>query len=529
MIKGEILGDGTYGIVYSCSNINTGEKYAIKRNLREKTTLFLSSVRELDLLNKLKDHPHIIKLEFVSYKNPFVGNEFESLDCKERKNQSDDEIHFIFEKASYNLYQYVDKFKLYPDYGLLKRYMIQILLSIEYMHKHSIIHCDLKPQNILVMEDAIDVLGDKNIIKICDMGLSIPYTYQGCQTPNVVTSWYRAPEIILGYPHYDYKSDIWSIGCIFFEIIAGIQFLAKTQENDNALVSKILSALPEELSIKMMRSLITSNKWKKIKLYAYHNPKGKRKSWVDKLNLSKQKVLEFEKNAGSLGLFCDLLDQMFQFDWDVRIDITKCIAHPFFQDKKELIDETRKLYNPEHSFERMLYITPCQERNWVKEVVNNIFNNRHEKPIIKWYNHRILFQSLHLFDSYISGIYEDKELSINTANILTKYDTLLRFYSFLYLCVKYFGVLDYNILFSDVFSSEYFTSQAKLEIEIFERGIVQKMDHDIYRVSIYEAADNFIIPMNDNHILKLLKLYLDINQKLIIKPSNFVKLALDLK
>lgn len=523
MKKGEVLGDGTYGIVYSCEHSDTGEKYAIKRNLAEKTTLFLSSVRELDLLTKLRDHPHIVTLEYVSYKNPFIGEGFEAIDGKERKNQRDDGIHFIFGEASYNLNQYLSKSKYEPDYSLIKKYMIQILLAIEYIHKHSIIHCDLKPSNILVLEDKADVLGNKNIVQICDFGLSIPYTYQGDQTPNVVTSWYRAPEIILGYPHYDYKSDIWSIGCIFYEMISNKQFLINTPENDNALISKILACLPEEIQMKTMRSLVTSNKWKQIKLYAYHKPKGKRKSWVDQFGLSKKQILDFETKAGSMDLFCDLLDQMFQLDWDLRNDITECINHSFFQDQKLLIDETRKLYNPTFSFEKMLYIVPCQERTWVKEVANSIYCNRLK---IKWYNHRTLFQSLHLFDSYMTGMYENKEIEIP---IFTKYEALLRFYSFLYLCVKYFSVLDYNISFNDVFSAEYRTSEAKLEIENFEIGIVQKMEHDIYRVSIYEAADNFIMPMSDDHIIKLLKSYLDINKTLNIMPSNFVKLTFDLK
>ena len=336
MIKGDILGDGTYGIVYSCESSDTGEKYAIKRNLADKNTLFLSSIRELDLLIKLRKHPHIVTLEHVSYKSPFEEGDFEPIKCKDRKNQRDDGIHFIFEKASCNLYQYIkekeNETKL--DFDLRKKYMIQILLAVEYMHKHSIIHGDLKPQNILVLENKTDVLGNRNIVQICDFGLSIPYTYQGYQTENIVTSWYRAPEIILGYPHYDYKIDIWSLGCIFFEIISGTQFLDKTPEKNDSLISKILASLPEEISIRTMRSLVTSNKWREIKLFKYHNvAQNKRKSWIQQLRLSKQEILTFEVQAGRLDSFCDLLDQMFQFDWDVRNNITECIDHPFLKIK----------------------------------------------------------------------------------------------------------------------------------------------------------------------------------------------------
>jgi len=526
------LGDGTYGVIYCCKQIDTGKNYVVKRNLTEKTILFLSSVRELDLLIKLRSHPHIISLEHISYKSPFE-EDFESLVCKDllckhlvckdRRNQRDDGIHFIFEEASCNLRQYIEQNIDTLDYDLRKRYMIQILLGMEYIHKHSIIHCDLKPQNILIMDDKSDILGNKSVAQICDFGISIPYTYQDCQVPNVVTAWYRAPEIILGYPHYDYKSDIWSLGCIFFEMIHGTQFLVGTPEGTNNLISTILKLLPEEIPMKTMRSLVTSNKWRTINLFKYHKPKGKRKSWAEQLGLSKQKILAFEAQAGSLELFCDLLDQMLEFDWDMRNDITECINHPFFEDQKSLIEETRKLYQPKCSFEKLMNIVPCQERIWLKEEVNNILRNRSKIRISKWYSNRILFQALRLFDSYLAGIYEDKDIKIP---ILSKYDSLLRFYSFLYLCVKYFSVLNNNILFNDVFGPEYRTSEAKSQIEKFEIGIVQKMDHNIYHPSVYEAADNLNIFMDDNEVIKLLNAYLDVNQITSIMPSVFCKMNL---
>ena len=530
MIKGDILGDGTYGIVYSCKQSDTGKRYALKRNLAEKNISFLNSIRETDLLTKLREHPHIVTLEFISYKSPFeVG--FEPLVCKDygskdhpckhavcrnRKDQRDDGIHFIFEEASDNLYQYIKNNDI--DYGLLKRYMVQILLGVEYMHEHSIIHCDLKPQNILIFEDKVDVLGTKNIAQICDFGLSLPYTYQGNQLPNVVTSWYRAPEIILGYPHYDCKSDVWSVGCILFEMVAKVQFLAGSPEGHNNLISKILGSLPEEIPMKTMR-LIKANKWRNIKLFEYHKvPKKKRKSWITQLGLSVDETLAFKEQAGDIDLFSDLLEQMFQVDWDTRNSITECIEHPFFEDQRLLIDETRKLYNPTQSFERLMYIVPCQERIWLKEAVNNIYHDK--LKLKKWYNDRTLFQALSLFDSYMSGIYEDKDYK---EPVFTKYETLLKFYSFLYLCIKYFTVIDCNICFDDVFEKEYRTEEAKSEIEKFEMAIIQKMEHNIYRTSVYEAADKFSIFLDDNQILKLLNAYLNVNRVLVTTPSEFVQ------
>lgn len=537
MNKGDILGDGTYGIVYSCNDKETGKNYAIKRNLVDHKTLFLSSIREVDLLVKLRKHPNIVTLEYISYKSPF-DHDFEPMNKEERKDQRDDNIHFIFGKASYNLYQYIYKIKNPIDFGLRKKYMIQILLAVEYMHNNSILHCDIKPHNILICEDEIDVLGNKNVAKICDFGLSIPYTHQGSQTPDVCTSWYRAPEIILGYPHYDYKSDVWSLGCVMFEIMANIQFFNRylagskmtEKENESSLISRIIGFLPEKPQMKTIRSLVTSKKWRKIKLYGYHDP-AKRKSWESQLNLNKNSLEQFEKTAGDIRLFSDLLDNMFQIDWDTRLSVTECIDHPFFEDQKDIIDETRKLYHPRKTLERELHIVPCKERLWVKELALNIYHDKSTRKY-KWYNHRTLFQALYLFDHYMIGMYEMNNIPFDNAlenPLFTKYDTLLKFYTFLYLCFKYFSVLEYNISFNDIVETQFQTDEAKLEMEKFESGIIQKMDHNVYRTSVYEAADSFDMIMTDSDVLKLLEAYLSVNKPLVTTPSLFIKTLFHLK
>ena len=89
--------------------------------------------------------------------------------------------------------------------------MLQILQSVGYLHAHRILHRDLKPQNILV-----DTLGT---IKIADFGLARQYSIPIKKyTHEVVTVWYRAPEVLLGCVEYTTSVDMWSIGCIFAEL-----------------------------------------------------------------------------------------------------------------------------------------------------------------------------------------------------------------------------------------------------------------------------------------------------------------------
>lgn len=94
---------------------------------------------------------------------------------------------------------------------LIKSYMKQLLIGINACHENRIIHRDLKPQNILI--------GNDGLLKIADFGLARAFSIPLKPfTQEVVTIWYRAPELLLGATEYTIAVDMWSIGCIFFEI-----------------------------------------------------------------------------------------------------------------------------------------------------------------------------------------------------------------------------------------------------------------------------------------------------------------------
>ncbi|XP_063934770.1 cyclin-dependent kinase 7-like [Zophobas morio] len=96
--------------------------------------------------------------------------------------------------------------------GDIKSFMLQSLLGLEYLHSRWILHRDLKPDNLLV--------SSKGILKLADFGLARVFgTLEGHYSPNVVTRWYRAPELCFKADIYGTGVDIWSLGCVFYELI----------------------------------------------------------------------------------------------------------------------------------------------------------------------------------------------------------------------------------------------------------------------------------------------------------------------
>ena len=153
-----------------------------------------TAIREIAVLQELKDNPHIINLDKIVH--------------GENRNR----LFLLFEYYNKDLKKYLDKVGGPLEPQLVKKIVYQLLKGTEYCHERRIMHRDLKPSNLLINDDATQ-------IKIADFGLArtmgLPLkTY----THEVVTLWYRAPEVLLGSKIYSTAIDIWSIGAIFFEL-----------------------------------------------------------------------------------------------------------------------------------------------------------------------------------------------------------------------------------------------------------------------------------------------------------------------
>lgn len=223
-VKIEKIGEGTYGIVYKGRNKITGQYVAMKkiRLESEDEGMPSTSIREISLLKEM-NHPNIVKLEDVLLEESRLFLIFEFLDMDLKK--------FMDSLGSGKLME--------PQ--IVKSYLYQINSAILYCHQRRILHRDLKPQNLL-----IDKTG---IIKVADFGLGRTFGVpMRVYTHEVVTLWYRAPEVLLGSQRYSCPIDMWAIGCIFAEMASKKPLFQGDSEIDQLFkIFRVLRTPSEEI------------------------------------------------------------------------------------------------------------------------------------------------------------------------------------------------------------------------------------------------------------------------------------------
>ncbi|XP_010227679.1 mitogen-activated protein kinase 11 [Brachypodium distachyon] len=199
----EVIGKGSYGLVCSANDLQTGEKVAIKKihNIFEHISDAARILREIKLLRLLR-HPDVVEIKHILL--PPSKKDFK-------------DIYVVFELMESDLHQVI---KANDDLTRehYQFFLYQMLRALKYMHTANVYHRDLKPKNVLANANCK--------LKICDFGLArvafsdAPTTV--FWTDYVATRWYRAPELCGSfYSKYTPAIDIWSIGCIFAEVLIG--------------------------------------------------------------------------------------------------------------------------------------------------------------------------------------------------------------------------------------------------------------------------------------------------------------------
>ncbi|KAF3097221.1 Cyclin-dependent kinase catalytic subunit [Orbilia oligospora] len=281
------IGEGTYGVVYKARDLRHGGRFVALKKIRleqEDEGVPSTAIREISLLKELNTNENIVRLHNIVHAD---GHK----------------LYLVFEFLDMDLKKYMETVpKGVPlEPGLVKKFMSQLCSGVKFCHGRRILHRDLKPQNLLI---------DSHLnLKLADFGLARAFgvplrTY----THEVVTLWYRAPEILLGSKQYSTGIDTWSIGCIFAEMVTRRPLFPGDSEIDE--IFKIFSILgtPDDATWPGVSSLPD---------YKTTFPQWDRKDLATQV-----------KGLDEAGL--DLLEQTLVYDPVGRISAKKACEHEYF-------------------------------------------------------------------------------------------------------------------------------------------------------------------------------------------------------
>ncbi|CAF3877259.1 unnamed protein product [Rotaria magnacalcarata] len=276
-------GEGTFSEVLKCQNVRDGTFWAAKKMKQlYKSMDEIHQIREIRVLKQLNGHPNIIFLrEIIFDKRTGV-------------------LCLIFELMNMNLYEYIrGRQRILPSETVCK-FMYQLLKALEYIHRHSFFHRDVKPENILIKDD---------ILKLADFGSCRQTLSKQPYTEYISTRWYRAPECLLTDGFYRQEMDVWSAGCVLFEIITLRPLFPGSNELDQ--ISKIHDILGTPSSI-------TLDKFQHRNAAVDFNFPPRRGTGIARhlTNCSPDAI--------------DLINHLCIYDPDHRISAHHALQHPYF-------------------------------------------------------------------------------------------------------------------------------------------------------------------------------------------------------
>ncbi|XP_069797850.1 mitogen-activated protein kinase 14B isoform X1 [Narcine bancroftii] len=288
------VGSGAYGSVCAAFDTKAGVRVAVKKLSRPFQSIIHAkrTYRELRLLKHMK-HENVIGLLDV-FTPAKTLEEFT-------------DVYLVTHLMGADLNNIVKCQKLTDDHVQFLIY--QILRGLKYIHSAGIIHRDLKPSNLAVNEDCE--------LKILDFGLARHTDDE--MTGYVATRWYRAPEIMLNWMHYNQTVDIWSVGCIMAELLTGKTLFPGTDHIDQLkLIMQLVGTPGPELLMKISSESARN--------YIQSLP------YMPKQAFGKVFI-------GANPQAVDLLEKMLVLDTDRRITAAEALAHSYFSQYHDPDDE----------------------------------------------------------------------------------------------------------------------------------------------------------------------------------------------
>ncbi|KAI4903718.1 hypothetical protein NFI96_030767 [Prochilodus magdalenae] len=213
------IGEGTFSDVVKVQNLKDGKHYACKTMKQSVNSLEQAhNLREVQAMKRLSPHANILQLHDLIFDQ---DTKTLSLICELMEMN-------IYEliKGTINLLKNICGFRadLFNYFGRqyplaeskVKHYIYQLCKALDHMHSNGIFHRDVKPENILIKHD---------VLKLADFGSCRSVYSKPPHTEYISTRWYRAPECLLTDGYYSLKMDMWSAGCVFFEIMRSLCYI----------------------------------------------------------------------------------------------------------------------------------------------------------------------------------------------------------------------------------------------------------------------------------------------------------------
>ena len=461
------IGFGTYGVVYLAVD-RKGIPYAIKKNLVDKHNVGFSSMRELNTAIVLGDHPNIVRTIGISA-CPF------SEPLPKSQQYADDKYWIVYGKEDLDAREFF-RSSPQPSVQEKKSFAVQAIEAVAFVHFRLLFHLDIKPDNFLVSGR-----GDRLRVRLCDLGMSSEMNSSQDYCKGVMTIWYRAPELLKGFP-YDEKADLYALAVTILEVFKGSSFMKSTDEKS------ALSSFIRTYPLKFTQSDID---FLKLTVSTQQNPSNTLNQYI---GMSSANVSLFNSTPGDFDQFTSMLTWMMRIDPVKRYNIVGILHHPFMASySQHIITRSNDIAKTLPPALDVLRCVDCVERRNIASFLAT-YESRSQ---LCWYSSKMLFLAMNIFDRFLWSIYSagktpsttrkesDQEDMIVEGGMLTVIENRLLVTTCIYMALKYFVLLSHAPPLTSILPKDVSKTKGVVTCMILEDKILNEFGFRTYHGTLY--------------------------------------------